>query len=113
MTVTEYWDGDCTLVKAYREAQRLREEREDTLAWLHGRYIYDALRQVSPLFHDFVKGRPKEVPYTEEPYTVAMRKRKEEESREKIKQQGVQYMLQFAERFNKQFKRKKTGGEGT
>lgn len=110
MTATEYWDGDCTLVRAYREAQKLRDEREDTIAWLHGRYIYDALRMVSPLFHDFVKGRPKEIPYVEKPYMEMMKERKAQEDRERRKNAMLTKMLAFAERHNKQFK-KGTGGE--
>lgn len=111
MTAAEYWDGDCLLVRAYRQAQRLRDEREDALAWLHGRYIYDALRMVSPLFHDFVKNRPKESPYLEKPYLEMEKERKAQETREQMKQNGIAFMLAYAEKFNKQFKAKRTGGE--
>lgn len=111
MTAAEYWDGDCTLVKAYREAQRLRDEREDTLAWLQGRYIYDALRMASPLFHDFMKGKPKEIPYLEKPYMEMEKERKKQETHERMKQNGIAFMLAYAERFNKQLKAKKAGGE--
>lgn len=113
MTATEYWDGDCTLVKAYRQAQRLRDEREDAIAWLHGRYIYDALRFVSPLFHDFTKREPKENPYMEKPYMELAKDRKDQKTHEQMRQNGIAFMAQYAERFNKQFKAKKTGGEGT
>lgn len=111
MTATEYWDGDCLLVKAYRKAQRIRDEREDALAWLHGRYVYDALRRVSPLFHDFVKNRPKEIPYPDKPYLEMEKERKREETREQMKQNGLAFMLAYTEKFNKQFKAKGTGGE--
>lgn len=110
MTVKEYWEEDCVLVKAFREAQRLRDEREDTLAWLQGRYIYDALQRVSPLFHDFVKGKPKEIPYVEKPYTEMEKERRIRETREQMKQNGLAFMLAYTQRFNKQFKARKTGG---
>ena len=111
MTVEQYWDGECTLVRAFRQAQRLRDEREDTLAWLQGRYIYDALQRVSPLFHDFMKGKPKEIPYVEKPYMEMEKERKRVETREQMKRNGLAYMATYAERFNKRFKSKKTGGE--
>lgn len=111
MTAAEYWDGDCLLVRVYRQAQRLRDEREDALAWLHGRYIYDALRLVSPLFHEFTKNKLKEMPYPEKPYLELERERKKQETREQMKQNGVAFMAAYAEKFNRQFKAKKTGGE--
>lgn len=111
MTKEEYWDQDCLLVKPFREAQRLRDEREDAMAWLQGRYIYDALRQVSPLFHDFTKGRPKENPYYEKPLMELARERKEQENCEALKQKGINFMLQWAQRVNKTMKSRKAGGE--
>lgn len=111
MTAAEYWGGDCTLVKPYRQAQRLREEREDALAWLQGRYIYDALRMVSPLFHDFVKGTPKAEPYMEKPYWELEKERRKKETEERMRQNGLAFMLAYAEKFNKNFKAKRTGGE--
>lgn len=111
MTVEQYWDEDCLLVKAFRRAQRLRDERTDTEAWLQGRYIYEALIRASPLFHDFTKGKVKEIPYLEKPYQMQEKERKEQQTREQMKRNGLAFMAAYAERFNKGFKSKKTGGE--
>lgn len=39
------------------------------------------------------------------------KERKTQETREQMKRNGIAFMLAYTERFNKQFKAKKTGGE--
>lgn len=43
MTADEYWFGEPRLAEAYREAQKLRDERRNQELWLQGLYIYDAV----------------------------------------------------------------------
>ena len=43
MTYEEYWYGDPWLVRAYREADKLRQERANESAWLHGLYVAMAI----------------------------------------------------------------------
>lgn len=69
MTAREFWDGEPRLAVAYREAEKIRQEREDAAAWLQGMYVYEAVCCASPLFHDFVgKRRVTPAPYSKEPY---------------------------------------------
>ena len=111
MSAAEFWDGDCLLVKAYREAQRLRDEREDAIAWLQGRYVYEALRDVSPLFQAFSKRTPKEHPYLEKPLMEMIKEQKIRETYEHKRRSGIDFMVQYAQRFNTRFKGKQSGGE--
>ena len=43
MSLTEYFEGDCTLTRYFRQAYQIRQENEDYNAWLQGIYIYKAL----------------------------------------------------------------------
>ncbi len=55
MTAEQYWEGDCELVKYYREAEQLRLEKENTKLWLQGLYIYDAIGKLAPILNPAVK----------------------------------------------------------
>lgn len=65
MTPDEYWNGDPTLTKAYREAYRMRIEHENYMAWLTGLYVYNA---VSVALHNAFSKAP--VSYREEPLRI-------------------------------------------
>lgn len=91
MTYDQYWNEDCLLVKAYREAEKIREERKNAELWLQGRYIYEALGDISPILHAFAKQGTKAIPYLKEPFPITemalerKREREEKERYEKIK----------------------------
>lgn len=66
MTYDEFWNASADRVIYYRKAYILRQRRNNDLAWLNGRYIYDALSAVVPA----LRGLSKEpvAPYMDEPY---------------------------------------------
>lgn len=68
MTYEEFWEKDCEMVKAYRQAERIKRKQRDWDLWLQGRYFYDALCSVSPVLHAFAKNGTEPEPYLEEPY---------------------------------------------
>lgn len=68
MTYEEFWKKDVEMVKAYREADRIRRKQRDWDLWLQGRYFYDALCCASPILHAFAKNGTEPEPYPEEPY---------------------------------------------
>lgn len=43
MTYDQYWYGDVHMVRAFYEAHKLRQQDIDSVAWLHGMYVYKAL----------------------------------------------------------------------
>lgn len=92
MTSAEFWEQDPALVLAYKEAHRLKFDEQNRLAWIQGRYIYDALCAASPLFHDLAKRGTTAAPYHEEPIKFY---RSEEDrieaENEKIRQQTIAY----------------------
>ena len=87
MTYSEFYDGDCTLVIAYREAYLQKRRQANNDLWMQGRYIYDALCAVYPLFRFSFKGgdiRPE--PYVKEPYPLTEKDAEEQREREEKEQ---------------------------
>lgn len=70
MSYNEFWFCDCTLVKAYREAHRLRLEQENLNAWLHGLYVYEAFATIAPVLKSPFNKVRKINPYTEKPHEL-------------------------------------------
>lgn len=73
MSPAQYWEGDCWLFAAYREARRLDNERAEWARWETGAYTLDALLKASPAFNPFSKKR-KTDPWHDEPYGVYARR---------------------------------------
>ena len=63
MTYDQYWNGDANLPRYYRKADKIRQERINAEAWLHGLYIYEALCDVAPVMVAFPKKGAKPKPY--------------------------------------------------
>ena len=101
MSYDEFWNGDVSAAKAYREADELREKRRNFELWLQGSYFYEALCDASPLFRfSMKKGSIKPEPYVKEPYPITaaeVRERKEREARAKEERLRAQFTA-FAER---------------
>jgi hypothetical protein len=118
MTYDEFWDGDVSLCEVYREAQELRDRKENQALWLQGRYIYEALCDASPLFRfSMKKGVIKPEPYLNEPYPITMaevREREEREERKKQERMKAEFAA-FAESMRKKMSQRDTllnkGGE--
>lgn len=109
MTEEQYWDKDCLLVKYYREAEELRNEKLNQQAWLQGMYIYDALNRVAPILHAFAKKGTKAQPYVEQAYPISKRSAQEaKENEEKVKaQKGIRFMEAYMVQNNKRFEERK------
>ena len=109
MTEEQYWDRDCILVKYYREAEELRNEKLNQQAWLQGMYFYDALSRVSPILHAFAKKGTKAQPYVEQAYPISKRSAQEaKENEEKAKaQKGIRFMEAYMVQNNKRFEERK------
>ena len=109
MTEEQYWDKDSLLVKYYREAEELRNEKLNQQAWLQGMYFYDALSRVSPILHAFAKKGTKAQPYADSPYPVT-KKSSEEVKEKKAKaesQKGMRFMEAYMVQNNKRFEERK------
>lgn len=109
MTEEQYWDKDCLLVKYYREAEDLRNEKMNQQAWLQGMYFYDALSRVSPILHAYAKKGTKAQPYVEKAYPISKKSAKEEKDKQEQlnSQKGVRYMQAYMVSNNKRFEERK------
>lgn len=66
MTYDEFWYGSADRVIYYRKAYKIKQKRNNDLAWLNGRYVYDALKAIVPALRGLSKDPVEQ--YLEEPY---------------------------------------------
>ena len=116
MTFEQYWDGDVKQHRLYKEAHRLKMSESNTMAWLQGRYIYDAMVAVSPIIRAFSKAkRPQN--YVKEPYDLDEDERKRREDREerkryeKIKEKVAVFAAEMKRRRENEGKEENGNGE--
>ena len=103
MSYDEFWNGDVSMVKAYRKANELRDRRRNQEFWLQGMYFYEALCDASALFRFTTKKSVKPEPYVKEPYPITeaeVREREERERRKKEERLKAEFAL-FAEQMRK------------
>ena len=78
MTYDQFWLDDVSLVKAYRRADDLRRKHENTMLWLQGIYVAEALQ--STVGNMFTKGSKHK--YPEEPFAISAAEQEERRERE-------------------------------
>lgn len=107
MTPAEFWDGDCELVKFYREAHELKKEQKNQELWLQGLYIYEAIANLSPMLKAFVKN-PKPKPYPEKPYPLTKGGLEEQKEKEHEQAKTAQFdkMKQWMQAVNRKMEKK-------
>ena len=111
MPRNEYWDGEAQLTKVYRNAFEMKRDRKNHELWLQGLYIYEALIDASPVFHDLVKGKVKPIEYVKEPYPITQKQVKEKAEREeRLRAEKQKAMVEaWAKRVNSQIKDNNNG----
>lgn len=113
MTYDQYWDGDVWAHRQYAQAHKKKIQEDNALAWLQGRYFYDALCAASPIIRAFSKAR-KPGKYHEHPidlFEEDQKKRQEDEQRKRYEKMREKVAL-FAEEFNKKRKEFDENAEG-
>jgi len=97
MTYEQYWFDDPLMARAFYKADRIRRERVDEEAWLHGLYVLNALNAtVGNVFRE--KGHePAE--YPAEPITLTRRREEEKARTEKEKEQQAVWAKAWMESF--------------
>lgn len=104
MSYDQYWYGDVSAHRMYREAQRERILQENRMLWLQGMYIYEALLDVARYNKAFSKAKP--APYRSEPYDLFEEERKKREERERREKyyRLKERVQSFAKAFNEKRK---------
>ena len=106
MTPEQYWEGDPALAKYYRKADAMKLERRNQELWLQGMYVYEAICDASPILHSFAKKGTKPHPYTDKPYPLTDKERKQDKvTKEKaVHDKGKMFMEAFMKANNSKFK---------
>lgn len=110
MTPDEYWNGDVTLVIAYRKVLERRREWQNQMLWLQGLYVYQAIRAIMPALS--IKSKATEIePYLEDPIPITEKEKRELEERKARMQfeKNLAYMKAQAARINAKFAQKRKG----
>lgn len=112
MTAEQYWDQDCSLARFYREAHNLNIQQQNYMAWLQGKYVYDALAALFPLFNSNVKRGVKPKAYVK-PYDLGLDTKEQLVDKNKKKMNdGKAFMEMFMTQTNKKFKEKEARDHG-
>lgn len=107
MTESQYWDGDCLLVKYYRKKDELEQDRLNEQLWMQGLYVYEAIIRLAPALVPFAKN-PNIEKYLEKPFprtSSAMENEKEQEAAEARRAQKSK-LQSWAERVNSKMRKK-------
>ena len=87
MTYEQFWDGEPSMAKAFREADMIRRRRRNEELWLEGIYTAEALS--ATVGNMFSKGTKHKYPSEPIPITAAeqqeRREREEKAKMERIK----------------------------
>ena len=110
MSYSDYWDGDSTMTKYYREKYKIERDRKNFELWLQGLYIYEALIDVYPVLNPFSKDK-QPIPYRSEPLSLSQEENKKAKERENEKKMhnGMAQMMRMMDGVNAKFKER---GEG-
>lgn len=74
MTYDQYWYDDPLMVRAFYQAEKLRQDMEDERAWLHGAYVVEAI--MSTVGNVFREKTAQPAEYPRQPYSALERQRK-------------------------------------
>lgn len=102
MTYDEFWNGDTASHRMYRESYRLKVREANEMAWLQGRYVYDAIGAMVPVLRALSKAK-KPGEYPKHPYDLFTEDRiaREEDEQRKRYERIREKVSLFAEEFNK------------
>lgn len=105
MTYDQFWNGDPSIAKYYRQAEEIKTERKNQELWLQGLYIYEALCDVAPIMQAMAKKGTKARPYPEQPYAITekQRKRENDEKERRVAEKGKRMLEMFMKQSNKHF----------
>lgn len=109
MSADEFWNCDPKLYPAYREMDRIKNEKENERLWLQGAYVYQAILLTAPALNIMQPKEPS--PYPEKPFDLGLRIEEEHEPTDEEIKQSATYaaVMDWAMRVNKQ-KRGETDG---
>ena len=112
MSYYAFWHGDVHAHKMYKEAHRIRMSEQNTMNWLMGQYVYEAIGAWSGIIRAFSK-QTKPRKYSDHPYDIFKEDRElreEREARERYRRIREK-VAAFADAFNEENAKKKLEGK--
>lgn len=97
MTYEQYWYDDPLMVRAFYKADKLRRERMDEEAWLHGLYILRALD--ATVGNSFRQKGQQQTSYPEEPQSLTKRHEREEARKARDEEQEATWAMAWMSSF--------------
>lgn len=105
----EFWYGDFAICKYAREAEKLRKKKTNQEMWWNTIYMFRALLDASPAFHDFGDGKKTKIKFSiEEPFPMTAKEAEEAEQKkqEKEREEFLARMIAITQDHNKSMKEK-------
>lgn len=87
MTWDQYWYGDVCMAEAFREADKLRQERQNNEAWLQGVYFARAIQ--STICNAFRSKGSEPDKYPDQPFDLYGNQKNQEKTEEQEEQEAV------------------------
>lgn len=111
MTWDQFWNQDSTMVKYFREAEKIRVNNRNTEMWIQGAYIYKVMEAFAPILPAFPKKNARVGDYLSEPLSLSEEEEKSKEERKARRDadKGIKMMNDWMQRVNN--KRKGAGGD--
>lgn len=106
MTYEQYWNEDCCLVKYYRKAHEIRQDRLNEQLWLQGLYVYEAFIDVAPAFRSMGTKPPEKYRAEPLPRTSAQVEKQVENEKKTAYDDGFMKMKAFTATTNQKFREK-------
>ena len=102
MSYDEFWNQDVALVRAYRQADDLRRQRQNEMLWMQGVYMRDALLCTVGNMFSGKNSTPIEYPKEPYPVTAAQFAAKKEAERKNMEERMKADLMTMAARMTKQ-----------
>lgn len=95
VSYNDFWHNDeFEICKYALQAEKISQRRRNSELWLNSVYMFRALIDASPAFHDFGDGKSHEIKFSvEEPFPLS-----KEEAEEKEEQKQIAFSEEFAKR---------------
>lgn len=88
VTYNQFWNGDFAICKYARQSEKLKAKKKNEEMWWNAIYIYRALIDSSPAFHDFGDGKKIELKFSvEQPFPLTKEDAEEHERLERERKQ--------------------------
>lgn len=110
VTYDQFWNGDFEICQYARKAEKMRRDRINQESWINGIYMFRALLDAAPAFHDFGDGKTLELSYSvTEPFPLTAKDAdvQEENRKRQAQEKMLDTLLSITSKHNTAMRNKK------